>query len=496
MRLFKFTIKARLIVLYTVVFAVLLTLVSYGTIFVLERMFLARVDTYLIAYAQILHEKLPEYMFEGKFRAGELPRLSESELRELSRAVHLPRRHVFSVSDVRFQLVDSHGTVLVKDPVLSNAQRFRHSREVSPERISFLFLGIESGTYRMYRKRLPPVEKLPKEIADKMLAYFGVEKLPDGVILEVATSLEGLTELKAHIMHRQLLLVAIALFIAGLASYFIARYGFKPVTRMAKTAEVISATNLDQRLELPKARDEIHMLGETMNAMIDRIAEAFKSQQQFIADASHEIRTPLTIIQAELELALKKIKDPDARDGIEVSLSELEHLAKLTHSLLTLARLDAPEPNLHFDDVRLDELLVECIQSFQGLARSKNIKLDISIADSVEIQGEREKLKKVFVNIIENAIKYSPEGRSVTVNLEKLEKQAHVRVEDMGYGISEKALPFIFNRFYRAPERRGEVIGSGLGLSIVKRIVELHHGEITINSKKDNGTIVSVTLPL
>ncbi len=497
MKLFKFTIKSKLISLYTVIFAILLTLVGYGTVIVFERMFVSRLDTYLIAYSQIFQEKIPKYLMEGNFKSGELPRANESELRSLKKAVHLPQRTVFSFSDVQLQLVDGKGKFLIGDQHLEKARRYRKSKVVSPERMSFLLLDSGEKTFRMYRKRLfPSLKRFPKKFSKKLSELFGLDKMPDEVILEVAISMEGFDEIKDHIIHGQLILVTIALLIAGLASYFIARYGFKPVTRMAKTAGIISATNLDQRLELPKEEDEVHMLGKTMNAMIERIQKAFKLQQQFIADASHEIQTPLTIIMAELELSLKKIKDQEAREGIEISLSELENLSKLSKSLLTLARLDTKEDDLRFKSVRLDELLMESIQNLQGLAKQKQIKLEIFIMESIEIQAESEKLRKAIINIIENAIKYSKVGKKISVHLKKLEKQVLIEIKDSGVGISDKALPYVFNRFYRAPEHRGEIIGNGLGLAIVKQIIELHKGKISIDSKSGVGTTVRMSFPL
>lgn len=474
-----FSIKTRLIALYTFLFGILLVFVAFSTLFVIERMYITKIDAYLMAYSTAIEETLSNRGIQGVLNSrGEhlVPAEKQEKMLETFRIFH---QFTENPVNVRTRLTELSGKIYIDDQVLSSGARAPSQRYRQPSGVGITTVTINNIEYRVFTKRLVSPAH-PSRV----------------FVLEVAASLADIDNLKDEVNHKHFHIIGFALLITGLIAYFIIRVSFKPVTKMAKTASIISAGTLDRRLELPKAKDEIRMLGETLNAMIDRIADSFNTQQQFIADASHEIRTPLTIIQAELELALKQIKEPEAREGIETSLQELEHLNSLTASLLTLARLDASETVLDIEPVRIDEVLAECIQGLQNVAQKKNLTLDLSIAEAFEIPGDREKLKKMFRNIIENAVKYSPTGKNVSVRLES-QSPTHIRVtvKDNGAGISEQALPHVFNRFYRDPELRSEVSGSGLGLAIVKKIADLHHAEISLKSVKDSGTTVNILLP-
>ena len=268
------------------------------------------------------------------------------------------------------------------------------------------------------------------------------------------------------------------------------------MTQMADAAKNISGENLDKRLDLPKANDEVRALGETLNEMIGRIDQAFKSQKRFIANASHEIKTPLTVIQAELEILEKKVKDLESKESIKNALAEIESLTKLTNSLLTIVKLDASKTKLHLSEVRIDELLADCVQIMSPAANARNIQINLSIEDATEIHGDKEKLKSVFLNLIENAIKYSFADSSISIRLKNGDSHnITIEVENEGTGISSADIPYIFNRFYRSNEIRAEIDGSGLGLAIAKEVVELHRGSISVESTPDEKTCFCVTLP-
>jgi two-component system sensor histidine kinase CiaH len=230
--------------------------------------------------------------------------------------------------------------------------------------------------------------------------------------------------------------------------------------------------------------------------MIDRLDKTFKSHRQFIADASHEIRTPLTIIQTELELSLKNKNTRSTTNSIKTALAEISSLSKLTNSLLILARIDASKNKLIISQVRVDELILECVQSLKNLAKSYNNKIDIAIEDAVEIEADYEKLKSIVMNLLENAIKYSGENKEINIELKKSDLyEVNIIVSDNGPGISDNDAPHIFERFYRSGELRSSVDGNGLGLSIVNEYVEMHSGKITVSGKPGN-TSFKVTLPL
>jgi hypothetical protein len=269
--------------------------------------------------------------------------------------------------------------------------------------------------------------------------------------------------------------------------------------KMVKKAETISATTLDARLDLPNVRDEVHLLGRALNEMIDRIDGTIKSQRQFVADASHELRTPLTIMRSELEFAHRNVRKSTLKGNIATSILELDHLSSMVNDLLTLARLDAAQMKLEMSPIRLDEMLVECVQTVHGIAKKRKVGLKVFIEEAVEIQGDQKKLMSVFLNLLDNAIKYSPKSKEVTATLtiSKGESQrAIIVIKDNGLGIPKSEQERIFTRFYRGSQSRSQTDGSGLGLAIARRFVELHGGRITLQSVEGRGSSFAVELPI
>jgi signal transduction histidine kinase len=299
---------------------------------------------------------------------------------------------------------------------------------------------------------------------------------------------------------RLLLLTAIpaSLFLAAIAASLITRSALRPIAAMTETARSITASSIARRIPIPRAHDEVRVLAETLNGMIERIESALQSQRQFVADASHELRTPLTIITTELEYAEHRPAD-EARESILIALTEVERLARLTDGLLLLARLDAPRLNLGHESVDLDALLQDCVQHMRGAAGRKRMTLQLQAHMSALVRGDHARLTSVFLNLLDNAIAYSPEGTTVTLEIRTtpIDKgEAAVSVQDEGFGIAHEDLDRIFQRFYRAPAARSNDRGSGLGLSIAERIVRLHGGRIDVASTPGKGSIFTVFLPL
>jgi signal transduction histidine kinase len=299
---------------------------------------------------------------------------------------------------------------------------------------------------------------------------------------------------------RLLFLIAIpgSLLLAGCAAYFITRLAFRPMMNMVRTAERISAVSLDSRLELPAANDEVRQLGNALNEMIERIDKTVRGQRQFIADASHELRTPLTIIRGELESAARTARTSALKGSLSTSLAELERLSLMIRDLLLLAKLDAARVKLEITPVRLDELVVECVQASRGIAKKKGVKLKVFIEEAVEIPGDHEKLRSVIFNLLDNAIKYSERKSAVAVSLVlgQTAGMASVVISDHGIGIPQSEQAKIFSRFYRGAQPRSKTDGSGLGLAIALRFVELHRGSISVTSQEGKGSTFTVDLPL
>jgi hypothetical protein len=288
-----------------------------------------------------------------------------------------------------------------------------------------------------------------------------------------------------------------ALFLTALAAFFITRIAFKSITSMVHTTRSITAAKLDSRLPVPQTKDEIRELAETLNEMMERIDAAFRTQRQFVADASHEIRTPLTIIRSELEFAERNAGKTEAEESLHIALEELERLSRLTDGLLLLTRLDSPGFSLKTRPIRLDELLIECVQNLKNATVQRSVAIELHIDNAVEVCADRDRLKSVVLNLLDNALHYSPEGgvvhMSITITYDDV---VHIIVEDSGPGIAPNDLPHIFKRFYRADTERARENGSGLELAIAEQVVRLHNGQITVESTVGVGSKFIVELPL
>jgi heavy metal sensor kinase len=292
------------------------------------------------------------------------------------------------------------------------------------------------------------------------------------------------------------LLVAVAVAVAG--GYFLVGRALARVDQISGSAEEISFHNLNDRLPVARTGDEVERLSLSLNRMIQRLDAAFQHSRRFVADASHELRTPLTILRGELEALL-------AREGLAAVvqerlgsvLEEVDRLAKIVEGLLTLSRLDAGEAQGEWVDVDLAELALSTAEQMALLAEDKCIRIRCTAPSPVFVQGDRARLKQVVVNLLDNAIKYTPDGGKVTLQVSAQPEGAILEVNDSGPGIPSAALPHVFERFFRADEARTrDVGGAGLGLAIVQSICWAHGGRVTVESKNGDGSRFRVELPM
>lgn len=318
----------------------------------------------------------------------------------------------------------------------------------------------------------------------------------DKFIIAASASRELYDDQYLHHIWFFALSIPIALLLASLAAYRISNYSFEPVVRMINSVKKITAHNLGERIELPKAKDEIYSLGETLNKMIDDLEKSFESQKRFIEDASHEIKTPLTIIHAHMEILKDKLSDDSLKDEVGQLLSEVEKLNSLTLSLLKLANLNSGKTELNINKFRLDETLLDVIRLIRKEAEKKNTVFRLSVNEPVTMEGDENQIKCALMNIIDNAVKYSLPKTSIDIDISVVNDTCIITVEDRGHGISSKDIKNIFNRFFRSNETKSIVQGNGLGLAITKDILRLHQGNINIESKEGLGTKVIITLPI
>jgi two-component system, OmpR family, heavy metal sensor histidine kinase CusS len=307
-----------------------------------------------------------------------------------------------------------------------------------------------------------------------------------------------LTEVEASLRLLGLLFVIgvpIVLFISATLVYLIVVASLKPLSAMVRTANAISASNLDERVPLPANRDEVFHLASTLNTMMDRIELAFKSQKQFIADASHEIRTPLAIIRSDLEYARKQVAANETLESLESALGEVDRLKRLSDELLLLARLETSPAIVKMENVRLDELLADCVKKMKPIADAKEISLSLNLHSALGITADEDKLRSAVLNLVDNAIKYSNVRGNVDIVTRHAGKGIEISVRDRGEGIEAEEMDHIFKRFHRAASSRSRHDGSGLGLAIVRLIVGLHNGELTAESQPGKGSTFRIYLP-
>jgi two-component system heavy metal sensor histidine kinase CusS len=287
--------------------------------------------------------------------------------------------------------------------------------------------------------------------------------------------------------------------LASLAGYWLSGRALGPVNEIIKTARNIGVQNLSGRLAVPPANDELRRLSETLNDMLGRIEASVKHITQFTADASHDLRTPIALIRTSSELALRRSRtEHEYRETLSRILATSEETTHLIENLLTLARADAGAAELQFRDLDLLPHVVKISEEAGILAADKGIRVTSELASGpVRVSGDPAAIERLLLIVIENAVKYTPAGGGILLNLSNGSGSARIEIRDSGIGISDKDLPHIFERFYRADQARSrEPGGSGLGLAIAHWIVERHGGSIEAQSTLGNGSVFRITLPV
>lgn len=316
-------------------------------------------------------------------------------------------------------------------------------------------------------------------------------------ILQVATSLTVVDSARANLIRILMSAAALAIILAALGSWLVLGRALAPLDAVIETAQAINrADDLSRRIPYSgPPDDEIGGLIGSFNQTLERLENLFTSQQRFLADVSHELRTPLTVIKGSVDL-MRRMKQLD-----EESLSSIDQeagrLTRLVGGLLLLAQAESGKLSLSLKQLELDTLLLEVFHEMRVLAGNK-VHVKMTDIDQLQVNGDRDRLKQVLLNLIGNAIRYTPQGGDVILSLARVGEQARIIVSDTGPGIPAEDLPYIFERFYRAEKSRtrSQVGGFGLGLSISQWIVENHGGAIKVESKEGQGTTFAIWLPL
>lgn len=310
-------------------------------------------------------------------------------------------------------------------------------------------------------------------------------------------SIENIEKSMQHLLTVLLSGMTGAVLLIGFGGYFLTRKVLHPIDTITRKAKDISHTSLDERIEIRNKDDELGRLTDVLNNLLERLQKAFLSQQTFLADAAHELKTPLSILRSHWE---SEINNPDLSIELKERLvQDVETITRLNHlinNLLLLSQTESIQSSFEFSSVELEELIKEVVLDTDVLAQMKSQQLEIIKTEPAVVHGDRTRLYQLLFNLIDNAIKYTPDGGAIRISQQLQNGGVMIAVIDNGPGISQEDLPFIFERFYRVKKDRARKTGgSGLGLAICRLIAESHHGEITVASKPGEGSTFRVTLP-
>jgi two-component system, OmpR family, sensor kinase len=477
------SVRVRLTLWYTAVLAVVLVALSLITYFIFWQSTVQRTDANLAelsnAFLTTLDAEIKDQNGPDVFKLAGQVAITEHRFRD----------HVFAIFDEQGNLVVSSQDVPLAAPPIDSApagllssdsfQRFLAASSRS-ERFFGKVRGDHAG-YRAFARR-----------------FSSGGKAGTLVILQ---SLHAQQEMLEEVTATFAWVIPIALLLASVGGYFLARKSLAPVVAMSSQAGRIGAANLHERLAVQNDRDELGHLAMSFNSLLDRLSQSFERQQRFMADASHELRTPVAILRGEAEVALSQQTRSleEYRESLGVLHHEAQRLTHIVEDLFTLTRADAGQYPLQPRDFYLDELVSECVHSARTLALAKKISLNFEEAPESPVRADESLLRRMILNLLDNAIKYTPEGGRVTVACRRAADEYIVSVTDTGGGIPAELQPRIFERFFRAdkarsrPENDGG--GAGLGLSISRWIAEAHHGRLELTRSDSLGSTFTAHLP-
>ncbi len=327
-------------------------------------------------------------------------------------------------------------------------------------------------------------------------AYLLFVKRTDNMVVSFAIPFNNNNEILKELTSRMVWAAIVIIIISLTVMHLTARTRKRPLLSIQKTADRISSNTLDLRFPESGGNEEIAALTTKLNKLIERLEKSYKRIKQFTSDASHELRTPLAILRGELEIALLKEKSVEEYEIIITSaLEEVNRLINVVETLLELSRADSGRVSMNFQKGNMSSLLKDIAEDAEILAESKNTSVSTSIDPGIEFNFDSIRMHEAILNIIDNAVKYTPTGGSLKLGLQEFEGYAEITVSDNGIGIRKDQLDKIFERFFRIGDNSQKIQGMGLGLSIVRWIVDAHNGKVLVESQPGIGTTFSIRLP-
>ncbi|HEX4915988.1 MAG TPA: ATP-binding protein [Vicinamibacterales bacterium] len=463
------SVRARLTLWYVTVLAAILV-VSIAVIYLLlARALYTRIDDTLHAVVQIAHTSLTNDLNEGQ-DAADAARSTATELAS--------RQTLLAIYDGRGRLLAEAG---------------REDDIVIP---------------------LPPIADIPLH-DDLMMTIVEADDLDDRhrlairwveiagfeaeFVIVAGTSLESTDEELESLRGILVYLVPLSLIGAGIGGWFLAGRSLSPVVAMADQARQIGVANLSERLPVANPRDELGKLAETFNSLLARLEGSLIQQRQFMADASHELRTPLTTARTAATVALQQPtrNEADYRDTLAIIEQETTRLSRIVDDMFTLARADAGSYPVRARPMYLDEVVDAVVRAMRVVASTRNISITDSACRPAPFTGDEDLIRRLILNIVDNAVRYAPSGSAVRVALDLAGSHYALSVSDDGPGIAAEIRPRIFERFYRVDAARthGKDGGAGLGLALARWIARVHGGDVDLAASSRAGSTFVITLP-
>ena len=466
----RMSLRNRIATYYTIATSLLIALIFSGILFLVDRAVSSHNDDALMyeVAETISTLKLKDQYFNDLAHANKFDDDSESYKEK-----KIQQRN-FDIDLEFIQLVNDQGKVLKKSENLSTRTLIFKPRNSD----TIYFNGRVDGS---------------------MLRHVQVPLVnPDGVIKGYLIVAHSLMNALTFLQELQIIflfsfpVIVVTLFVL---TRFIAGESIKPIDDVITTAEKITKTNLTQRIPLPHNQDELHRLSATINALLDRLQDAFQREQQFTADASHELNTPLSVVKGTLEVLLRKpraIEHYEAR--VQFCLIELNRMRRIIDKLLVLALYEGNKISPNIEEIILPELIDDVLARMRTVTLEKNISITVQQSDNEKVAADPAMLEMIFENILSNSIKYSPVSSAITIAIEHNGSDITCSIADQGIGIPEQNMPKIFDRFYRVDESRNSKNGGvGVGLSIVKKLADLQQITVGVNSKPNIGTTFMLT---
>ena len=479
------SIRVRLTLWYTLVLALALVLLAAFSYLLYGRSLRQRTDSGIVELSAAFATTFAAELVDADVVAAGGPRIAarqamlEHRFEGTAYAVFDPNGQLLATSTDLFPS-DQPGRTVGKDVLASDALRDFASHAGSDPAALRTLPGGRGGLRASARSMVTP---------------------GGNYVLIVLQSLHPQKQLLGDIRHTFYWAIPVALLFACVGGYFLARQSLAPVAAMASQARAMGAANLHDRLVVKNDRDELGQLALSFNQLLERLEASFEQQRRFVADASHELRTPVAILRGEAEVTLAKNDRSPAeyRETLAVLRDESQRLAGIVEDLFTLTRADAGQYPLNLRDAYLDELAAQALVRARSLAAAKNISLQPSLEPDLPIRADEVLLGRMLLNLLDNAIKYSPPGTTVELICRREGDHYAIRVTDQGVGIPPEMQSRIFERFFRADKSRSrsetQSGGAGLGLSIARWIAEAHQGGLELTRSDPSGTRFTITLP-